>query len=47
MNIAKAPPANTIIGNNHGHRISSNSNYIIWDNNSCISGSGVSIIETP
>ena len=47
MNIAKALLANTIIGNNHGHRISSNSNYRIWDNNSSVYGPGVSIIETP
>ena len=40
MNIAKALPANIIIGNNHGHRISGNSNYSIWGNNSSVHGTG-------
>jgi hypothetical protein len=39
MNIVKALPADTIIGNNHG--IGSNSNYIIWGNNFCVHGRGV------
>jgi hypothetical protein len=39
MNIAKALPADTITGSNHG--ISGNSNYNIWDDNSCIYGRGV------
>jgi hypothetical protein len=39
MNIDKARPANTIIGNNHG--IGSNSNYNIWGNNSCVHVAGV------
>jgi hypothetical protein len=41
MNIVKVQPANTIIGSNHGHRISSNSNYNIWGNNSSVYGAGV------
>jgi len=41
MNIAKALPANTIIGSDHGHRIGSNPNYCIWDNNSDVHGTGV------
>jgi hypothetical protein len=41
MNIVKALPVNTIIGSNHGIRISSNSNYIIWNNNSSVYGTGV------
>ena len=41
MNIAKALPADTIIGSNRGHRISGNSNYNIWGNNSCVHVSGV------
>jgi len=43
MNIAKVPPANTIIGSNYGHRISGNSNYNIWNNNSNVYVSGVSM----
>jgi hypothetical protein len=39
MNIVKALPADTIIGNDHG--IGSNSNYIIWGNNFCVHGRGV------
>ena len=41
MNIVKALPADTIIGSNHGHRISGNSNYNIWSNNSNVYGPGV------
>jgi hypothetical protein len=39
MNIGKALPANTTIGNNYG--IGSNSNHIIWSNNSSVPGPGV------
>jgi hypothetical protein len=39
MNIVKALLANTTIGSNHG--IGSNSNHIIWGNNSCVHGTGV------
>jgi hypothetical protein len=41
MNIVKALPADTITGSNHGHGISSNSNYSIWYNNSSVYGTGV------
>jgi len=41
MNIVKALPADTIIGSNHGHGISGNSDYRVWYNNSCIFGTGV------
>ena len=41
MNIAKALPADTITGSDHGHRISGNSNYNIWCNTSYIHGRGV------
>ena len=41
MNIAKALPADTITGSNHG--ISGNSNYNIWGNNSSLYGRGVSM----
>jgi hypothetical protein len=41
MNIVKALLADTIIGSNHGHRISSNSNYNIWGDNSSVLGTGV------
>jgi hypothetical protein len=41
MNIVKVPPADTIIGSNYGHRISSNSNYNIWGNNSNVYDPGV------
>jgi len=43
MNIVKARPANTIIGSNHGHRISSNPNHTFWGNNSSVHGTGVSM----
>jgi hypothetical protein len=39
MNIVKALPANTTIGNNYG--IGSNSNHTIWGNNFCVHGRGV------
>ena len=41
MNIVKVQPADTVIGSNHGHRISGNSNYNIWYNNSYIHDAGV------
>jgi hypothetical protein len=41
MHTVKALPANTITGSNHGYRISSNSDYNIWGNNSYIHGAGV------
>ena len=41
MNIAKVLPADTIIGSNHGHRISGNSDYNIWGDNSYIHGRGI------
>jgi hypothetical protein len=39
MNIVKALPADIITGSDHG--TSSNSNYNIWGNNSCVYGTGV------
>jgi hypothetical protein len=41
MNIAKALPADTTTGSNHEHRISGNSNYSVWYNNSSVYGTGV------
>jgi len=41
MHIVKARLADTIIGSNHEHRISGNSNYTIWGNNSYIHGRGI------
>jgi hypothetical protein len=44
MNTAKALPANIIIGSNHGYRISSNSNYSIWGNNSNVADTEVRLM---